>query len=336
MEKFELELAANIQIDHITYGIFSGLDTIRNAYYNELAQIASDLKFPLEEYGCYPVSIQIGEMIPSDFGHIGSLKISTSVTIDPQKFPVSTTVDNEVQTPKDVNAYKALIRMSLPFVYRKSVCDFLVLSQLCYPGAIQTCKIEIMINGQVQIAPFELNSILPQAIVEHKDKAWPPISTLSLKKTIQWLSDSKSLIPLISKTNVERAIAAFSNLFQAGGLAELTLLWTMVGIEALFSKSKQGIMEQIREKIHVLIGYPETHKKRLSAMYDYRSKFIHGATEIPANHYGMLFKTEKVVSAESETWETVTFSAVLLTSCLQKIVTLERRDLSFDYTLAAT
>lgn len=215
--------------------------------------------------------------------------------------------------------------------YLKFIFDFLIVIQLSDPGIFEFNNGTLNIDNlhSIPLPPF--GTTFNTAITERKNVEWPPIESLPIPDIINLFRKDDGLLPSISSTNVERALSAFTHLFTPKCTNELLLLWSMVGIEALFTKESSGIMEQVRSKIFVLLGQNENARKLISKMYDHRSKFLHGSSNIPTNKYGTHLIDMGILKYDDDLLRTVQFSQILLVSCLQKVIKLGKNPIEFFY-----
>jgi hypothetical protein len=160
--------------------------------------------------------------------------------------------------------------------------DLSLAASIAVPGALEPTEIQCMVDGhslwQREMSP---TNIAP-ARAEATQKGWPPIRNLPLIPVLQWLRDIPGFRDGVPTGSLGRAVAALSRLLgyeeNASGSA---LMWSMVGLETLYTSGREGLSEQLREKAQVLLGRVETHKKAFNGLYSFRSKFIHGALDSP-------------------------------------------------------
>jgi hypothetical protein len=135
----------------------------------------------------------------------------------------------------------------------------------------------------------------------------------------------------ISSSKLSRGLYAFTHLYQTNSEIE-NLFWSMVGIEALYVSGNTGISEQIRKKAQIFLGEISEFKKRLTAMYEYRSGFMHGSKNFPS-----LFHIHDALENYDKFLEdfgnAVDVASSLLIATLQKMAKMNLDDLDFDYVL---
>ena len=106
----------------------------------------------------------------------------------------------------------------------------------------------------------------------------------------------------------------------------------MVGIEALYTKGKEGISKQIKEKGQIYLGEITEFKKRLSKMYEFRSAFIHGSKNFPS-YFHIHDAIETYEKFNDEFFEILLTAESMLIATIQKMAQENRGDLEFKYVL---
>jgi len=109
----------------------------------------------------------------------------------------------------------------------------------------------------------------------------------------------------------------------------LDLVWSMIGLEALYEKGNADITSQLVEKTQALFGPQADFKKDVRRMYDYRSRLVHGDLDFPGHFFEYL---DEGFSEESGRYAAIA-SAILVATlqemCLRGIYSLE-----FKYSLS--
>ena len=115
---------------------------------------------------------------------------------------------------------------------------------------------------------------------------WPPLHRLPIRDALMWLSRLSGWNEGIGRGAVGRAVAAFSQAISLDRhtTTGLSLLWAMIGLEALYCRGTEGLKAQLKEKSQLLLGAFKTHKRRFGQVYDFRSSFIHGTEDAPFAH----------------------------------------------------
>jgi hypothetical protein len=107
------------------------------------------------------------------------------------------------------------------------------------------------------------------------------------------------------------------------------MFWALLGLEALYGRGRDGLADQLRSKSEVFLGAPAAHRRVISKMYDFRSRFIHGDLDVPfqaAPFDELSGFTERLDEAELT-------GIALLVSSLQTLAAANQQELEFKYTL---
>jgi Apea-like HEPN len=106
---------------------------------------------------------------------------------------------------------------------------------------------------------------------------WPNLRTIDVAKVWAWAIEQEGFLEGFGGGTTGRALDAFAHLFASPRADEATmLLWSLVGIEAIYVRGRQGLLEQVRDKGQIHLGKQEAYRKKISRMYDFRSRFVHG------------------------------------------------------------
>lgn len=194
---------------------------------------------------------------------------------------------------------------------------FLIMTQIAHPGTLWLDDANVYMNNSKIESIKGFTSILYE--YDFKNNNWPPLNDLSVGIVWKYIVEKTNVLDEFSKTEIERAINAFSYIFSRHYIENvpISLFWTISGLEALFVRGEVGITQQLNDKIQVFLGNIEENKKRLKKLYNYRSSLIHGGLNIPINH--TVFEDEKY---QNELYEMNALAAVVLVASLQKIIIL--------------
>lgn len=231
--------------------------------------------------------------------------------------------------PSGVN--RSLARTS----FLKRVSDVLVMSNISSIGSIELLHSILIQDGRLSEhthLPAMNAWVLQRAVVLAESINWPRLRKIDFDKVWTWVNKNRGFIDGFDNSPTGRAISAFSRLFQQTEDDEaMQLLWALIGIEALYVKGKASIMEQVREKIQVLLGKQETHKRKIAEMYEFRSRFMHGDLDFP----GLCLIHDASPEFERYTknqMETVDIAIAILVATLQEIIIRNWNGLEFSYT----
>lgn len=108
------------------------------------------------------------------------------------------------------------------------------------------------------------------------------------------------------------------------------LVYTLIGIEALYTKSNTNITEQLNEKIQLYLGQLNDYKKIIKNMYEIRSRFLHGDLQIKPY---FLYNNTSDQKVEDDIYDSLLVSTRILISTIQKMINENRTELEFKYAL---
>lgn len=239
---------------------------------------------------------------------------------------------------KSNNFDKEKIEKSLAFLiyynnHNKFLDCFFKFTQIAFPGSLEIYKSVGYINNKKLSQSFgngigNLYSMLPY--FDFETTKWPKPIKISVKSVWEYIINKTSILENFSKTDIERALNSYSNMFSDKDSNDHILnsmFWAISGLEAIYSDGEIGITQQLNEKTQVFLGEINENKKMIKELYNFRSKLIHGKLSIPINgeiiddneHFSQLINMSS-------------FASVILTISLQKIIKNEMTKLSFNYT----
>lgn len=220
----------------------------------------------------------------------------------------------------------------LPGKLEKRFYDFLMILNICRVGGFHF-GIGFLDLGDGYKQLKKMNLYTTELFDYSIEKKWPKFENLGIRKTWNWFITILNPVDIdeLSSTDLSRAFNAFSYLYEES--EEINkLFWTMVGIEAIYVKGKEGISQQIKEKGQLFLGEIEEFKKRLTKMYDYRSSFIHGSKNFPS----FFHIDDAIYSYENfntELFEILFTAESMLIATIQKIAKENRQGLNFKYVI---
>jgi hypothetical protein len=140
-----------------------------------------------------------------------------------------------------------------------------------------------------------------------------------------------------SNSPISRALNAWTHSLDGKTDPLISLMWSMVGIEALYNRRGEPVMEQLREKCAAFLGYPPvsaTIRTIFRDMYGFRSSFIHGGSDFEGVQ--LLLDDDDAVDKHYEAvWETTRLALGVLVASLQQLALRHMTTLGFDYAVRA-
>lgn len=225
-----------------------------------------------------------------------------------------------------------LFKLNIVEEFKYQSFHLLVLSNIAYPGAIKTKEGIVLLNRKRYSSFPSIYSIHRESLDDIKVLKWPTYKTLTILQVWQWFKSNNFSFQKHSKTKVARSLNAFTYLFKDHPSNMIfDLFWSLIGIEALYCTSKEGISEQIYEKVQLVLGPVTESKKKIKGMYNFRSRLVHGDIDIPPNNFEYDDIDEE--KFQNETYEATILAVAILTTTLQQIIIKNGTDLNFRYIL---
>lgn len=106
----------------------------------------------------------------------------------------------------------------------------------------------------------------------------------------------------------------------------------MLGLEALYARGTDGIGRQLTERTELLLGPRVEHKRAVSNLYAYRSRFLHGDEDLPLGFNVDSF--ERIDRPlEVKNYEHWGYACAILLASIQELVQRNQHTLEFDTVL---
>lgn len=190
-------------------------------------------------------------------------------------------------------------------------------------------------------------------IISYKFKSsrWPYLRNIPLAQVWRWFCDQEDTLKGISKTSFGRAINSIKYIstekdYTNAGFMN-NLIWSIVGLEALYLKGLQhdrSKTKELRLRIISLLGKIPTNlsitERNLEVLYDYRSRLLHGEANFPVpnfpDHFAMIDKTTMYDKFFMETERTATILGAILISTIKLLILKKWNDLNFNVKYSPT
>ncbi|UTW66141.1 hypothetical protein KFE94_16030 [bacterium SCSIO 12643] len=220
----------------------------------------------------------------------------------------------------------------LSYKVEKRFYDFLMILNICRVGGFHFGIGFLDYEGGYKRLK-KMNLYTTELFDYSYEKKWPKFENLCIQKTWNWFIELVNPIDVdeLSSTSLSRAFNAFSYLYEESDEIN-KLFWTMVGIEAIYVKGKEGIAQQIKEKGQLFLGEIGEFKKRLSKMYDFRSSFIHGSKNFPS-YFHIDDAIDSYENFNSELNDIILTAESMLIATIQKLAKENKNGLSFEYVI---
>jgi len=238
--------------------------------------------------------------------------------VDPLEY-IDSLSDDEIELFKTSGGLLSVAEYVLCENFSQRIFDFFIAFNLAYPGFFELSDIEIFYNDKKSKTIGTCICNLMDVYLESANKGWPEIKILPITRTWDWLNSKTNFLYGTSSNSIERALNAFTYLFNSPGYEDL--FYCLLGIEAIYnSDQNNGVMEQIREKITLLIGLPEDGKKIIRNMYSVRSDFIHGRLNFPSKFTSLDGTKEFEKFVLDDYGNTLNTATGILVATLQKFI----------------
>jgi len=212
---------------------------------------------------------------------------------------------------------------------------FIFAANLAIPGIINTYeKIPLYINGKIVFLYPAYENELSECLYEGNANASQRLlSLLDIKCVWNWIIRQRGVCDgNVSDTNVSRSVVAYTNLFPTSNeyFYPGYFIWSILGLEALYAKGNGNILNQIKEKLNVVLQLTDKETKMVSSLYDMRSRFFHGdfnlASQLFTEHWN-----KTLIDIEYETLEKMRFGIRLFIASLQFCAKNNLTELNFQY-----
>ncbi|NDI35092.1 hypothetical protein EPK97_09995 [Chengkuizengella sediminis] len=217
----------------------------------------------------------------------------------------------------------------------KRMYDFIICINIAKVGSIEVNYGLTFIDKEKYKITNMMISLLEEVYYFTKKTKWPLLEELEIRSVWEWLGEKKGFLDGVGGTPIERALTALSYLFGSSDESNnegMDLFYSMIGLEALYCSSNNGIKEQLIEKTQVFLGTQNDYKKLFKRMYDYRSKFIHGSLNFPGK-YNIFDAAEEFEHYMSEYIDVILMAQSVLISTIQQLSKRNMNYLDFKYSL---
>jgi len=215
-----------------------------------------------------------------------------------------------------------------PLVAKIALC-----AAIAKPGAVEFDPGLIFVNdAEVGETRAFVSTLMPARERAFK-RNWPPIQDMPFEAVWRWIEAIPSIAGGVGKGKVGRGLAAFAYLLrERHSSTPVDLLWGLIGLEALYSGSNEGLSEQLRAKSEVLLGPRFEFKKQVNDMYAFRSKLVHGGADLP---FPMHLEDEETAIRQfgDDQYDAELTASAMLVSTLQALAQKGWNELVFEYKL---
>jgi hypothetical protein len=170
------------------------------------------------------------------------------------------------------------------------VNNLLLLANILRPGAVSVVPGYGFVDGAYRedTSAFAAEEWYRATRAAAKYK-WPHFQPLGIRDAWSWLASTRCFEDRIARGRVGRALGALSYIAPEHYQSEssLNLAWALLGLEALYCTGNVGLREQLIAKTELVLGPRPENKKAFGAMYDFRSRLLHGDMDLPLRYSGL-------------------------------------------------
>lgn len=208
---------------------------------------------------------------------------------------------------------------------------------LTRPGSISADEGYSFVSGKRfgSTQPFYADDLY-EAVTASEKFGWPTLINLDFRRTWHWLIKSDVLADGVGVNRLGRAIAALSHLTSSNlsATSSLNLVWILLGLESLYSTGSVGMKEQLLGKSEALLGPRKENKKAFGAVYDFRSRLLHGDIDIPLR-FSEYDAVKKYEDFHSELYRHEGLAMAALIATLQSLAQRDVNYINFKYEINA-
>ena len=222
--------------------------------------------------------------------------------------------------------------------FEHEVVVFLLAANIARPGVLSVVEgygfVDEYFVGATK--PFFADSLFG-AIRASSETGWPKMILPPIAQTWKWLKESGVLVDGVGVEQLGRALSALSHLTSAtlSSSSSVDLFWVLLGLEALYARGNVGLKEQLLGKTEVVLGPRTENKKLFGAVYDFRSRLIHGDVDVPLR-FSQFDAVEKFERFHEKLHRNEELALAALLGTLHWMVTHNVHSLDFVYALRGT
>jgi hypothetical protein len=221
---------------------------------------------------------------PNSSRDFSLLVVSADLTEFVEKFQSELAVTERPKTSRNV---AHLTRSYSVQNLEMEVSNLFLLANILRPGSLTVAPGFSFFNDEYvgPTSPF-YSEDWSRAIDASKKYKWPDYQSLSINQAWSWLEATKCIENGIARGQVGRALAALSHIAppQLEHGSTMNLAWILLALESLYCSGSRGLKEQLVAKSELLLGQRSQNKKDFGAMYDFRSRLLHGDMDMPMRY----------------------------------------------------
>lgn len=323
---------------HYTESLLEDLHSLLD----EFCGLSGLVKLPMHDYGTPIAAINLLPAHSKDYPEIidwwkGNLpSIPEVISIQTEvHLPEEASLQShggEIQQVKGSEAL-ALHRLGARGRFTARIWDIIMVANIANAGVFNPVKSKIIQDGSPagDIGGHIETTVLWDAREEAFKIEWPELQIVEFAKAWEWAINQPGFLDGFGDSSVGRALNAFTQVLNPDtALGTMQLFWALMGVEALYVEGSTGIMQQVREKSQAFLGPQESFKKKITQMYNFRSRLIHGDLDFPK--YPIIFDAdERLAKHDERLQESTALAVAILLATLQELIQRGWSHLRFHY-----
>lgn len=216
--------------------------------------------------------------------------------------------------------------------FQAIVYEIIFSANIARPGCISVFEGGVYINNTKFQDTYGFSHLLQAACDTSLKIKYPEICFYDTKTIRQWIKDNGISFFYSEKPNNKLSIAIYCLTYVCSfdlNSAE-NLIYSMIALEALYTKGNSNITEQLNEKIQIYLGPLNEYKKSIKNMYSLRSRFLHGDLPIKPIFF---YNNTTDLDYEDEIYDALLISTRILIRTVQKMIIENRTELDFEFKL---
>jgi hypothetical protein len=308
----------------------------------ELISLSERLEFPLGAYGTVHPTIEFPELtdellsdlksrrmsLPSSFTQF--LSIAASVPIPREGIEARSVSGEKVYYEGD--QAQRLHKLHIEETFKKRLYDLIIVANIARVGSLEVSRGLMVQDGQQRYVEGTTGAYMLRYAAGHAAKlGWPQLQVLGIAEGWRWAIKQEGFLEGFGGGPTSRALNAFTHLLGPNVDFASLLLWTLIGLEAVYTKGQGALQEQVREKSQLLLGKQEAFKKKVGQMYNFRSRFVHGELDFVGRRAPRDVR-EKYRKHYIELFECTYLAEAILIATFQQLIQRQWRGVQFTST----
>ncbi len=190
-------------------------------------------------------------------------------------------VNDKMESDFISNGYEGnpddIIRVVARRVFEKRAHEIMIAANLSNVGSLELVRMVSRCESSWKVYPETVGALeIREAVIASAKHQWPAMQRLGFGDVWAWLNRFSGFTTGFSNSQVGRALNAMTQIMNEKALdMPLQLVWSMIGLEAIYCRRTEAVLEQLRDGSSLLLGTCPI-RKLFNTMYDSRSKFLHG------------------------------------------------------------